>query len=247
MEKGLSFTGTAGWSLPRAVQPAFGGEGSHLQRYAARLNAAEINSSFYRPHAAGTYARWAESVPPHFRFSVKLPKAVTHERRLAGCEDLLEAFLAQAAALGPHLGCLLVQLPPSLAYDGAVARRFAGALRTRWAGSVALEPRHATWFDAPADALLAAHRISRVLADPVLHGAGRWPGGWPQLIYLRLHGSPRAYYSAYGNELITALARRIALAKAEGRDVWCIFDNTASGAAADNALALSRALQATNA
>ncbi|SRR5581483_207180 len=76
--------GVAGWSLPRAVLDEFPREGSHLARYAARLNCAEINSSFYRPHQPATYARWAASVPANFRFAVKLPRAITHDARLRG-------------------------------------------------------------------------------------------------------------------------------------------------------------------
>ncbi|MDB5873048.1 MAG: hypothetical protein JWQ07_2490 [Ramlibacter sp.] len=236
------YVGCAGWSLPRAVQRAFGAGGSHLQRYATQLNACEINSSFHRAHSAATYRRWAESTPEHFRFSVKLPKAITHERKLLACEPLLGEFIEQAGALGTRLGCLLVQLPPSLAFDAATAGAFLTALRRRWDGPVAAEPRHASWFGPQADAMLAGHRVARVLADPVRQAAGATPGGWQGLTYLRLHGSPRMYYSAYEPALIATLARRMAVALREGTAVWCVFDNTAAGAAADNALGLKRAL-----
>ena len=83
-----------------------------------RFNAVEINSSFYRPHQAGAYARWAASVPAGFRFSVKLPKAIAHEQSLRDCAPL---------------GCLLVQLPPSLAFDAPTAQGFLAALRQRLA------------------------------------------------------------------------------------------------------------------
>lgn len=237
------FIGCAGWTLPCAVQRAFASEGSHLRRYAGRLDACEINSSFYRPHGAATYRRWAGETPPGFRFCVKLPQAITHEQKLLGCDRLLEEFLAQARGLGDKLGCLLVQLPPSLAFDAGAARDFFEGLRRCWSGSVAIEPRHASWFSAQADTLLDAQRVARVLADPVRHPAGAWPGGWPGLVYLRLHGSPRMYYSAYEPELISTLARRIAQALRDATPVWCVFDNTASGAAADNALGLMQALE----
>lgn len=241
--QGLSFVGCAGWALPRAVQPAFGDGASHLQRYATRLNVAEINSSFHRPHARGVYERWAASVPEGFRFSAKLPKSITHEKRLQDCENLFADFMAEVSGLGPRLGCLLVQLPPSLAFDAAVARGFLRLTRRVYAGPVALEPRHASWFEPEADALLRSFEVARVLADPVLHSPGCWPGGWSGLVYLRLHGNPRVYYSAYDDALLQALARRIRLATQEADAVWCIFDNTASGAAAGNALALAAALQ----
>jgi uncharacterized protein YecE (DUF72 family) len=232
--------GCAGWSLPRDSWPEFPGGGSHLQRYAARFNAVEINSSFYRPHQPATYARWAGSVPADFRFSVKLPKTLTHEKRLHGGEDLLDAFLEQAGCLGEKLGCLLVQLPPSLAFDAASAGGFLAGLRRRHAGGVALEPRHASWFTAPVDGLLKELKIARVLADPVLFDAGRAPGGDPALVYVRLHGSPRMYYSAYAPEVLDALLVRLKSAAASDASVWCVFDNTASGAAVPDALYLAR-------
>jgi uncharacterized protein YecE (DUF72 family) len=239
----VTLVGTAGWSLPRAVQDAFPEGGSHLERYAARFPVAEINSSFHRPHKRSLYERWAAAVPEHFRFCAKLPKTITHERRLVDCESLLHEFLEQAGGLGSKLSCLLVQLPPSFAYDAALVGGFLRMLRDQHAGAIALEPRHASWFEPDADALLREMEVARVLADPVRHAPGALPGGWPGRVYLRLHGSPRVYYSSYEAPLLQALADRIRAAEAGGAEVWCIFDNTASGAAAGNALDLQRLLE----
>jgi uncharacterized protein YecE (DUF72 family) len=236
--------GTAGWTLPKAEQPAFPAEGSHLSRYAARFPVAEINSSFHRPHRASTWARWAGEVPPGFRFAAKLPKTITHEHRLAGAEGLLDTFLAESAGLGEKLACLLVQLPPSLALDEAVARAFFAALRARTEAAVACEPRHPSWFGADAAAMLAELGVARVAADPARVPAAAEPGGARELVYHRLHGSPRMYYSAYGDAYVSALAGRLRADAAQAREVWCIFDNTASGAATGDALALSAALAA---
>ncbi|HEX8903316.1 MAG TPA: DUF72 domain-containing protein [Longimicrobiaceae bacterium] len=237
--------GTAGWTLPRAEQHAFPAEGSHLARYAARFPVAEINSSFHRPHRPSTWARWAAEVPPGFRFSAKLPKTITHERRLAGCDDLLDTFLGEAGALGDTLACLLVQLPPSLELDMEVAApaRFFAALRERTDAAIACEPRHASWFTGDAEALLAGLGVARVAADPARVPAAAEPGGARELVYHRLHGSPRMYYSAYDDAYLRALAARLR-ADAEGaREAWCIFDNTAAGAAARNALDLLALLE----
>lgn len=235
--------GTAGWSLPREVQDAFPAGDSHLASYAGVFPVAEINSSFHRPHRRSLYEKWAAAVPAHFRFCAKLPKAITHERRLAGAEPLLEVFLEQAGGLGDKLGCLLVQLPPSLAFDRPIVQAFLGVLQRCFTGAVALEPRHASWFEPEADALLRDHRVARVLADPVRHAPGRLPGGWDGRVYLRLHGTPRIYYSAYDFGLLHSLAARMRQAADAGADVWCIFDNTASGAATGNALELQRLLE----
>ena len=232
MAQGLIRIGCAGWSLPRDIQHAFPAQGSHLQRYSQVLDAGEINSSFHRPHSRATYERWAAAVPGHFRFSVKLPKTITHAAKLVQPHALLDAFLEQAAGLGDRLGCLLVQLPPSLAFNETTAPAFFDALRERHAGPLAIEPRHASWFEPQVDAWLARQRVARVLADPVRHSPGAQPGGFAERVYLRLHGSPRMYYSSYGQPVIEALAARIAVAAAQGRETWCIFDNTAGSAAA---------------
>ena len=171
---------------------------------------------------------------------MKAPKAVTHEARLIGCGPRLAQFFAEIAPLGDRIGPILVQLPPSLAFDAAIAAAFFADLRTRWEGPVALEPRHVSWFEADATALLIACRTARVAADPARTPAAAAPGGDPALAYWRLHGSPRLYYSAYGPDTLDEIAA--AMAGTGAGEVWCIFDNTASGAAAANALALAERL-----
>jgi uncharacterized protein YecE (DUF72 family) len=234
---GTGLVGCAGWNIPKPAAPHFPTEGSHLQRYAAVFNAVEINSSFYRPHRPQTYARWAATVPPAFRFSVKLPRSITHEHRLAGIDAQLQQFAAEAGALEEKLGCVLVQLPPSLKFDGAIAGEFFERMNTTFACLIACEARHPTWFDEPATALLRDQAITRVIADPA---AGQ-PG--PHVptsadVYLRLHGSPRRYYSSYSEEYLAQVARDLATYADAGRTAWCIFDNTAEGAAVPNALSL---------
>jgi uncharacterized protein YecE (DUF72 family) len=165
-----------------------------------------------------------------------MPKAITHQARLAGASELSAAFLDQMAALGAKLGPLLIQLPPSLAFDAGVAAPFFEELRVRTEGSVACEPRHASWFEKPADNLLQNLRIARVAADPARVPCAGLPGGWPGLVYYRLHGSPRMYYSEYGTAYVAELAEKLgAIGAAE---TWCIFDNTTLGAAAADALSL---------
>jgi uncharacterized protein YecE (DUF72 family) len=227
--------GCAGWSLPKEYSDRFPAEGTHLARYAARFPAVEINSSFYRPHRPATYTRWAASVPADFRFSVKVPKVATHERRLVDVNDVLDSFLAEATRLGDRLGPLLVQLPPSLSFSVDIAERFFAALRARFDGDVALEPRHASWFEPAADRLVTQYHVAWVAADPAVVPAAAEPGGWDGLVYYRLHGSPKVYHSAYPDEYLGALAKALTHA-ARSAAVWCVFDNTAVGAATVNAL-----------
>jgi len=228
--------GTAGWSIPKEHAAPFPATGSHLERYGAVLNAVEINTSFYRPHRTATYERWAASVPEDFRFAVKIPKAITHERRLVNASDLLDRFLSEVTGLGPKLGPLLVQLPPSLSFQPGIADRFLGELRSRIDGGIVCEPRHASWFTPKVEALLAELRIARVAADPAPTPGADEPGGWRGLSYYRLHGSPKIYYSAYSSEYLAAIAEVLARDGAAGVETWCIFDNTAAFAATGDAL-----------
>jgi uncharacterized protein YecE (DUF72 family) len=228
----MAFIGTAGWSISATHAHAFPGSGTHLERYGAVLNAVEINSSFYRPHRQKTYARWAASVPEDFRFSVKLPRTITHHQRLIDFEADLARFREEVSGLGPKLGIILVQLPPKLVYDPDSAAAFFQALEQTRLAAIACEPRHPSWFTPAADAALTARRIARVAADPPRADDDGSPGGWQGLRYWRLHGSPKIYYSDYPRTALVPLAAELK------PDDWCIFDNTAAFAALGNALDL---------
>jgi uncharacterized protein YecE (DUF72 family) len=234
--------GTAGWSIPVKDAPGFPEEGTSLGRYASRFSCAEINSSFHRSHRPGTYERWRDSVPDDFRFSVKLAKTITHKQRLVEAEELLDAFLREISGLADKAAIILIQLPPSLAFDPAVAEPFFDRMRRGTNAGLVCEPRHASWFEEGADALLAERHIARVAADPAKVEAAAHPGGWRGLSYYRLHGSPVPYRSSYEPERLQAYARAMAADLAEGREMWCIFDNTASSAALGNALDLQALL-----
>jgi uncharacterized protein YecE (DUF72 family) len=238
------WVGTAGWSVPSRYAAELPPDGSHLERYARRFDAVEINSSFYRPHQRKTYQRWAQSVPSGFRFSVKLPKAMTHEQRLADCGALLDSFAGEATGLGDRLGVLLVQLPPKLGFDKRVANRFFRDLHQRFDVPVVCEPRHGSWFTPDVNDWLVKCRIARVAADPAPVPDAGEPGGWNGLAYYRWHGSPRIYYSDYDNIALAALGKRLDAQRRDGVPTWCVLDNTASGAALGNALALTRQVQA---
>lgn len=228
--------GTAGWSIPRDVADEFPNEGSILERYARVFPAVEINSSFYRPHRRTTYERWAASTPEDFRFAVKVPRTVTHERRLAEPAEPLARFFDEIADLGEKLGPILIQLPPSLAFDETTARFVAGWPR-RHSGPTVLEPRHRSWFTPEVDARLADAEIARVAADPAVVQEAARPGGWRGLTYVRLHGSPVMYDSPYGDAALAQTAAMLADRPAD-TEAWCIFDNTRLGAAVADALKL---------
>jgi uncharacterized protein YecE (DUF72 family) len=234
--------GTAGWVVPKLFAHAVAAEGSHLQRYAGVANCVEINSTFYRPHLARTFERWAAITPDDFRFAVKLSKVVTHGAKLCGCGAELMAFFDNVRPLGEKLGPVLVQLPPKLEFDEGTARKFFETLRELHQGPVVIEPRHASWFAPAVERLLKEFQVARAMADPPAGSAlAGEPGGWAGLRYYRLHGSPRKYWSEYGEDFLRALAKRIESEK-RAREVWVIFDNTASNHALGNALTLRKIL-----
>jgi uncharacterized protein YecE (DUF72 family) len=233
--------GTAGWSIPKQYADEFPRAGTHVERYSQVLACAEINSSFYRSHRISTWTKWADSVPDNFRFSVKAPKIITHETWLACSPEQLKTFLAEAKTLDKKLGPILLQLPPKSAFNPVIAETFFTLLRHLHSGPTVFEPRHPTWFTAEADQLLQRFQIARAATDPAPVSEAAIPGGWNKLIYYRLHGSPRMYYSEYTRSFLKSLTATIAH-QHETAEVWCIFDNTASGAALGDAQTLKRLL-----
>ena len=233
----MHHVGVAGWSIRKEHTHLFAAEGTHLQRYASRFAAVEINSSFYQSHKRETYERWAKSVPAAFRFAVKAPKLLTHDACLEEVGEPLAQFVHEVRGLGRKLGCVLVQLPPSLAYDPRTVETFFAAFRARYRGAMVCEPRHPTWFSGAGDRRLEAHGVGRVGADPPCAGDGGEPAASPRVVYYRLHGSPDMYYSSYDATYLSRLAARIGHLRRW--PVWCIFDNTARGAATLNAIELN--------
>lgn len=234
------FIGCAGWGIPSVhrAHSFLPGVGNNLQRYAAVLPAVEINSSFYRPHRPETYARWRDTTPNSFRFTVKVPREITHYKKLVGSYDALARFIGEVSQLGEKLGCLLLQLPPKLGFDRSVAADFFELAAATTNTKIVCEPRHPSWFDDEATELLAAYNISRVIADPPIRGVAHVAPPRSDIVYLRLHGSPVIYRSVYDDAYLEQLAQWIALQCEVGLRVWCVFDNSASGAAFGNALRL---------
>ncbi|HEU4582461.1 MAG TPA: DUF72 domain-containing protein [Polyangiaceae bacterium] len=241
-----TYVGTSGWSLARSVAPGSSPELTGLERYAEYFNAVEINSTFYRSPRPSTLERWRDSTPAGFRFAAKLPRVLTHEAALEVSAREVREFCQLMGRLEPKLGPLLVQLPPSLSFDAALARRLFTQLARAGAGQVVLEPRHPSWFSAQTEELLIRHRVARAAADPARGGDPLQPAGCKDFAYFRWHGSPRRYFSSYSPEALAALARQIRrLGAARSRaDLYCFFDNTALGAAAINALSLKAELAA---
>jgi uncharacterized protein YecE (DUF72 family) len=134
-----------------------------------------------------------------------------------------------------------VQLPPSRPFDASVVTQFLDLVREMYMGPMVCEPRHATWFSPDVVSLLDQYGVSRVAADPPPVPEATRPAGWARVAYFRLHGSPRRYWSRYDESAIATLAATVrSIPTAE--EVWCVFDNTASGGAIENAWELRERL-----
>ena len=233
--------GLAGWSEAASrhgkLLPGTPEEGATgLQRYALAFDFVEINSSFYRQVRPATYDKWSAEVPDHFRFAVKMHRLITHYTRLKNT-DLLEDFFGSVAGLGGKLAAVLVQLPPTLSFDKETATNFFRALRCLHRGDVVCEPRHPSWNDEEVRGLLAEFRIGpvfTVIPPEEEYPLCREPVSVP--LYIRLHGAPRKYYSAYSSEDLGRLAR--VLRSCRKRRRYVVFDNTAGPAGVRNALEL---------
>src|ERR1700722_5983901 len=235
------YVGAAGWAVPAEVRAEAARPAPHLATYSSHFSAVEINSSFYRSHRRTTYERWASMVPEDFRFSVKLPKAITHEAGLIRVGDELGEFIDEVDGLGAKLAVILVQLPPTLEFDSRTARTFFRRLSIATPARVVCEPRHESWFSTRATGLLRKAAVSRAAVDPVQPTpAAAVPAGDESLSYYRLHGSPRMYYSAYDHAFLDRLCNEVL--ERSSTTVWCIFDNTAMAASWRNAAELEKCL-----
>ena len=198
-------------------------------------------SALNRSHRRSTYEKWASQVGETFLFSVKLPRDITHNSRLNCIAEKLKQFCDEVAGLGQKLGCVLVQLPPSLEFSKPDAVSAFEALRQDFDCAIVCEPRHLSWFASDAKEVFTEMRVARAAVDPPLFPQANVPGGDQQTCYYRLHGSPKMYYSNYSDESLAGIARSIA-EHAQTSKAWCIFDNTANGHATTSALTMKHQL-----
>ena len=134
-----------------------------LRLYAEKLSTVEINNTFYRMPSEKVLLGWAEQVPENFSFVLKASRRITHFKRLEDVGEVLSYVLQTATALGQKLGPMLFQLPPDLAKDRPRLVDFLAQLPRKW--PVALEFRHASWFDDEVYEALRARNAALVVSD----------------------------------------------------------------------------------
>jgi uncharacterized protein YecE (DUF72 family) len=158
--------GTSGFSYPAwrgSFYPEKWPEKQMLGFYAGRLGAVEINNSFYRMPNPETLGRWAAETPAGFRFALKSPRRITHEKKLVDVATAVERLDQAARALGDKLGPILFQLPPTLRKDLVRLDDFLAALPPGL--KPAVEFRHESWFADDVYARLGVHGAALCIAE----------------------------------------------------------------------------------
>ncbi len=181
---------------------------------------------------AKTFAKWREETPKDFCFSAKLPRSVTHFGKLQKNFDEIEEFFVRVGELGEKFFGTLVQLPPSLQYNEEIFGTFIETMRKKYSGKIFLEPRHPSWKECD----FSVFNVLPVVSDPSF--VELEPG---DPAYFRLHGSPKLYHSSYQENFLQELATKLKFYK----EAVVVFNNTASGAAIQNALQLMEIVRET--
>jgi uncharacterized protein YecE (DUF72 family) len=225
------YCGTSGLVLPVPNKQAFPEafrDRTRLTYYSSLLNSIEINSSHYKVPQQATFAKWADSVPAAFRFSVKLWQGITHTTGLQFNAGDIIHFMHSAAGLGLKRGCLLVQLPPGARVDRAgqlekLLRQIALAEGEKW--MIAVEFRHGSWYTPETDALLKAYGAGGVLQDMPASKLTN-PMGDTSFIYIRYHGPAGDYRGGYLDRTLREDAARMQRWLAQRKDLYVYFNNT---------------------
>jgi uncharacterized protein YecE (DUF72 family) len=207
-----------------------------FEHYAREFHTVEINASFYRVPLASTFDGWREKAPSGFRYAVKANRFLTHMKKLLDCETPLADFIALARKLGPTLGPILFQLPPSLHKDlprlDAFLERLPNDLE------YVVEFRHRSWYDDNVLALLDRHGAGFVSHDLMGLQSPRWASG--HTAYIRFHGTSGKYRGRYSEPAMTDWAQWLVEQRAAGRSAWAYFNNDIGGDAIEDARTLTR-------
>jgi uncharacterized protein YecE (DUF72 family) len=229
------FAGTSGFSYPEwrgNFYPKDLPQEEMLKYYSRIFPTVELNNTFYRFPQPAQVTQWRKATPRGFRFSVKVHRLITHNRRLRNAEEAVSLQLERLTDLGDRAGPLLFQLPPSLKADLPLLRDFLYLLPP---GRRTVEFRHPSWYEDAVFALLEEQHTALTIMEsdedePVVQFIG--PFG-----YLRLHRS------SYPPAALRAWAARIEEQLARKRDVYAYFTHEEGAPAPDYARRLPTLLE----
>jgi uncharacterized protein YecE (DUF72 family) len=225
------YAGLSGLQLqiPKYLFPHPFEETSRLTYYASIFNSIEVNSSFYSIPHISTITKWAASVPEKFKFTFKLWKGITHNKILRFKEDDVLSFFKAINAVQDKKGCLLIQLPPSLAInhfyqlDKLLICMHKIGQPSEW--KIAVECRHSSWYHQSVYDLLMQHNVSIVMHD-IPKSATPFIRETTDFVYVRFHGPTGNYRGCYTEDFLSEYASYIHRWVTEGKTVYAYFNNT---------------------
>ena len=236
------FIGTSGWQYKDwrgGLYPAGVAQRRWLEHYAGQYQTVENNATFYRLPKPETFAGWRERTPDDFVMAVKASRYLTHVKRLRDPAEPVARFLGAASGLGPKLGPVLLQLPPTMTADPALLDACLAEFRDTSAAAglpplrVTVEPRHPSWWTPETEKVLAARDAALCWADrlgrPVtpLWRTASWG-------FLRLHEGAAEPWPSYGEQALRSWADRVRRGWPDDADVYVYFNNDPGGAAVVN-------------
>ncbi|GGC72161.1 histidine kinase [Chelatococcus reniformis] len=234
--------GCSGWTY-RHWRGAFYPDGMAVKRwfafYAERFDTVEINNSFYRLPKAETFDGWRQQAPQGFRYAVKANRFITQAKKLKECQEPMRRMMAPTRHLGPTLGPILYQLPPTL---GINLERLEAFLLLLPADLIhVFEFRHASWYTQTTLALLGRFGAGFVAHDLPGVASPRWATG--PAAYVRFHGGRGKYSGRYADESLLDWSDWMIAEEMAGRSVWAYFNNDLAAAAVHDAQTLKGILR----
>lgn len=228
--------GCSGWSYPHwrdIFYPHGLRQADWFKHYSSVFDTVEINNSFYRTPTEEVFRAWGQRAPSGFIYAVKVNRSITQYQKIGpDSYPLFEEFVRRAERLGPSLGPLLLQLPPSLGRDDERLSAFLSHPSVA-RHQVAIEFRKADWFAEDVYSILRAHGVAVVISDlarlPVANVA---TAPW---VYARFHGTSGRYAGSYGDDDLQRWAERL---KGLSDTGYVYFNNDVGGAAPRDALRL---------
>lgn len=234
--------GTSGWHYDHwrgPFYPAGVPKKRFLEYYAGHFLTAEINNTFYKLPKKETFAVWRDNTPREFVFSVKAGRYITHMKKLKDPDSSVPRFLETIHVLGEKLGPILFQLPPRWGLDG---ERFEGFLRyLPRSYRYVFEFRDPSWFDPRVYEMMSEHGAAFCIYELAGKVSPKQVTG--DFVYLRLHGPEGAYEGQYDQSVLSNWAEAFLAWAAQGKEIFCYFDNDQAGYAAQDGLRLKRLIQ----
>jgi uncharacterized protein YecE (DUF72 family) len=229
--------GTSGWHYKHWVgnfYPQDLNKNNWLSFYADRFHTVEINNSFYRLPKEETFKAWRKTVPNKFTFAVKASRFITHMKKLKDPEEPIQTFMDRAKVLEEKLGPILFQLPPRWKFNPERLENFLKALPKKFL--YACEFRDPSWFTDQAYQILADNEVSFCIYQMGDKIAPKQVT--TDFIYLRMHSPADASMGEFGRSGLSQWADDIQGWIAEGKTVYCYFNNDPHGHAIRDAVKL---------